>query len=178
MPGCCVFGCTSGYSTNKEKVRLISFPNPKTSVKTHQAWIESVNRANFKVNATTKVCEKHFKATDFIPREQNVDKRGRPKTLPTLRPTAVPSLYMRGGAPQKSPEKIPKLAPIRNDHTYGQPSSAEAIVVQSNEVPVDMEVEVTAGTKNSLVLVTSLLRLCEVGSCCTLPQSPLAQSFF
>ena len=168
MPGCCVLGCTSGYVSNKEKVRLISFP-PETSVKTRQAWIEAVNREDFKISTTSKVCEKHFKSSDFIPREQNVDKQGRPRKLATLKPTAVPSLYMRGGAPKKLPKEIPKIAPIRNDHTYGQPSSAEAIVVQSNEVPVDMEVEVTAGKKIPWYIVT---RLCEVGSRYILPQTP------
>ena len=144
MPGCCVFGCTSGYTSNKEKVRLLSFP-PSTSVKTHKAWVEAVNRKGYKISATSKICEKHFKPSDFIPREQNVDKQGRVRKRPTLKPTAVPSLYMRGGAPPKLPEKTPDIAPIRNDHTYGQPPTAEAIVVESNEIPTSLEVEVTAG---------------------------------
>ena len=144
MPGCCVFNCTSGYPSNKEKVRLLSFP-PKTSVKTRKAWIEAVNRKDYNITTTSKICEKHFKATDFVPKELNVDRHNKPKKLATLKPNAVPSLYMKGGAPKKVPFTPPDTKPIMNDHTYGQPSSSEPVVMEEVQIPAIAEMEVVAG---------------------------------
>ena len=151
MPGCAVFGCTTGYSKNKEKVQTFPFPmkNPITLKK----WNEAVNRAKYKITVTSRVCEKHFKPSDFVPREQNVGYRNKPKKHATLKPTAVPSLFMKGGAPKKSVQPTPSMKPIQNDHDYNQPPSAEKLVKQDNQIPVSDEVEIEAGKNFPIVLI-------------------------
>ena len=53
-----VYGCTSGYKTNKEKVSSFEFL-------IHEKWILFVNRRNWTLSKSSVICIKHLK-DDFI----------------------------------------------------------------------------------------------------------------
>ena len=150
MPSCAVFNCTSGYESNKEKVQLIPFPTNATQ----KRWIEAINRENFVVTSNSRVCEKHFKETDWIPSELNTTSRGKPKKKKALKPNVVPSLYLKGGAPKlESPTK--NVQRTQHDHSYGLGPSSKTPKVSKDiskaprhsnaDVPASSEVEVTSG---------------------------------
>ena len=148
MP-CAIYNCQSGYATSTEKVRLLSFPKGET----RQKWIEAVNRVNFTVTKDSYICEKHFKETDWVPTEKNVTTRGKPKAKKTLKEHAVPSLYLKGGAPEKSKNSPTKT---KHDHQYSLASASEKKrskiekskpppTYEGNEIPVSSTTEVESG---------------------------------
>ena len=149
MP-CAIYNCQSGYGRNSERgVRLLAFPKGLTC----QKWIEAVNRENFTVTKDSYICEKHFKETDWVPREHDVTKRGKPKAKRTLKENAVPSLYLRGGAPEKSNNSPTKT---KHDHQYSLASASEKKrlkiekskpppTYEGNEIPVSSTTEVESG---------------------------------
>ena len=49
-----------------------------------------------------RVCHKHFKEEDFVPASQNKTKEGKQRNTRTLKPSAVPSIYLLGEALDES----------------------------------------------------------------------------
>ena len=151
MP-CAVFNCQSGYGHNTEKVRLFLFPNPKKKKKLFQKWLDAVNRKDLTIKraSISYVCEKHFAEEDWIRPELNVTKRGKAKKKRTLKDDAIPSLYMRGGAPEL---EIPNAEEAQKDHDYSYASTSaevQANVDQSN-TEVSSFVEVETGKRLKVV---------------------------
>ena len=56
---CVVFGCKSGYDSQKEKVSGFSFPFTKPDLL--EKWTKFVNRTNWKPSKSSVICVKHFK---------------------------------------------------------------------------------------------------------------------
>ena len=73
MPYCAVVGCKTG---NKAvgRIQYQQFPLPE-SKGMRQKWLERINR-DFTPNINTRICAKHFKATDFVPDNENLDTKG------------------------------------------------------------------------------------------------------
>ena len=76
-------------------------------------WLEKINRQNFIPTRSTVVCEKHFRAQDFVPAHENLDYRKRPKKRKSLKPQAVPLLFL------KPPKNDPPPRPTRNSGGNG-----------------------------------------------------------
>lgn len=60
---CIVFGCTTGYVSNPEKLQTFSVPKDK---KLRKSWEIAINRANFQIKSTQVVCIKHFLPEDLL----------------------------------------------------------------------------------------------------------------
>ena len=63
MPNnCCVPDCNGNYA-NSEKVRVFRFYKDATLRK---KWLAAISRENFIPGVSSRVCEHHFEASDFI----------------------------------------------------------------------------------------------------------------
>lgn len=63
MVKCVVFGCTSGYKSNPDKVHQFSAPRDKLI---REKWQKCIPRKNFLLNDKSYVCQNHFKEEDII----------------------------------------------------------------------------------------------------------------
>ena len=54
-----LYGCTSGYKINKEKVSSFEFPIKRPQLM--KKWILFVNRGNWTPSKSSVMCIKHFK---------------------------------------------------------------------------------------------------------------------
>ena len=93
MPSCAVYGCKSGYATQKNKAHLRWFNFPKDD-QLRKRWIHRLNREDFTVTEHTQICSRHFTNDDYVPDDLNKDKFGRPYKKRHLKKTAVPSVDM------------------------------------------------------------------------------------
>ena len=91
MPGCMVIGCLS--MSGREKIKYGSSPLPK-SLEIRTKWLEIIDRPDYQFVHQARVCHKHFRKDDFLSNSENIDSRGREKKRKTLKPTAIPSLYL------------------------------------------------------------------------------------
>ena len=95
MPNCKVKGCaTGGGRYAGPKYTMHGFP--KDEVVASQ-WKRILGMPESIVEAKSHfrgVCSKHFEEDDFIPDEENVDSRGRPRSQRRLRPQAIPTLFL------------------------------------------------------------------------------------
>ncbi|GFQ98631.1 DNA transposase THAP9 [Trichonephila clavata] len=84
MVYCCVPFCKSD---SKKKEKNVSFHEFPSNLQLRDAWIKNISRSNFDVNdksASSVVCSKHFKETDFVSdRIKRILKKG---TVPTVFP--------------------------------------------------------------------------------------------
>ena len=87
MPWCAVFEC-------RESKNLHQFPDSGKKALQNK-WLEKINRANYTITRDSRVCEKHFEDSAFIPTSENKDSRGRPRQRRTLKENAYPSLLLR-----------------------------------------------------------------------------------
>ena len=150
MPSCAVFNCKSGYGRSTEKVRLLAFPKKNS---TFRKWYDAVNRKDLTLQKASKsyICEKHFTENDWIRPELNTTTRGKAVKKKVLKEDAVPTLFLKGGAPAKeSPTKA--IQGAKKDHDYSSASTSEeakSIVEHSanNEVEVSSFVEVETGNE-------------------------------
>ena len=85
MPNCVVPGCKS--ETNKNLPNLLpatvhkfSFPIDRVLRK---QWLKSIGITQIPKSAS--VCQFHFLDSYFVPKEDNIDKRGRPLKTPNLK---------------------------------------------------------------------------------------------
>ena len=92
MPYCAVVGCKTGNKM-PGRVQYQTFKLPPTKGMKAK-WIEKINR-DFIPNENTRVCGKHFKSTDFVPAEENLDTNKKPKKKMTLKSSAIPSLFLK-----------------------------------------------------------------------------------
>ena len=93
MPYCAVVGCQSGSSRKWGKLQYQQFSLPKSS-KLKEKWLEKINR-DFIPTDHTRICAKHFQNCDFVPKEINLDAKKKPKKKLTLKPFAIPSLFLK-----------------------------------------------------------------------------------
>ena len=146
MPTCAITGCKSGNGHESDKVQAFSFPSES---RLKNEWISSISRKNYVVTKNTRVCEKHFKHSDFVPQSENKDSRGRNKLKRKLQPFAVPSIDLE-------PSKISKLeilAAVKNDHPYftEQITEDEARAIAQENLPEQIEIlplEVEISSRN------------------------------
>ena len=114
---CCVWNCQSGsVSCKGPKYTLYAFPK---SIGLRRLWLQQINRVNFTPNKSTVVCAKHFMESDFQPPERS---RGRKRVRQTLKPNAIPRLYLRPSQIREEESGEPvasSSAPIElADHSY------------------------------------------------------------
>lgn len=63
MVKCVVVGCTSGYTSNKEKYHKFCAPK---DLDLRKKWQMKIPRKNFILTEKSYVCEKHFKEDDIV----------------------------------------------------------------------------------------------------------------
>ena len=64
---CCVIGC--GF---EGKTGFLSFPKSETESARRKIWIETLKLDSTKVTSNSKVCEKHFAPSDFLPKTNRI----------------------------------------------------------------------------------------------------------
>ena len=148
MPGCSVYGCTSGYDTThkrgpEKKYQLFSFPE---STRIKNLWVARINRDKWQPTKNSRVCQKHFTPSDleFVPGD--LDKKGNERKRYILKENALPSLYLKGSQPESNENEPPRKkvaseADIRFNHTYcaQQQDPVEQVVVEAPEDNNDLE---------------------------------------
>ena len=87
MPWCAVFEC-------RESKNLHQFPDSGKKALQNK-WLEKINRANYTITKDSRVCEKYFEESVFIPTSENKDAKGRPRKKRTLKDQAYPTLLLR-----------------------------------------------------------------------------------
>ena len=85
MPRCVVPGCKSETSKNlpnlqSATVHKFKFP---TERRLRKQWLQSIGITTIPKQAS--VCQFHFLDSYFVPKEENIDKRGRPLKTPNLK---------------------------------------------------------------------------------------------
>ena len=85
MPNCVVPGCKSETKKNLPNllpatVYKFSFPIERVLRK---QWLKSIGITHIPKSAS--VCQFHFLDSYFVPKEENIDKRGRPLKTPKLK---------------------------------------------------------------------------------------------
>ena len=71
MPACSIPGCKSGYATQSDGKKYMSFQLPK-SEEMKAIWISKIYRENFEPSKNTIVCSRHFLEDDFVPDCENL----------------------------------------------------------------------------------------------------------
>ena len=71
MPACSIPGCKSGYATQSDGKKYMSFQLPK-SEEMKEIWISKIYRDNFESSKNTIVCSRHFLEDDFVPDCENL----------------------------------------------------------------------------------------------------------
>ena len=84
----------------------------------YRKWVKAINIVRFSPSSKAYVCGFHFKPEDYFRPEENLNNKGKSKKRSKLRPTAVPSLYMRGGQPDYSRAAQSEISKkgMLNDH--------------------------------------------------------------
>lgn len=73
MPRCIAFGCTSGYTSNKEKVHFFFVPKDE-SIK--QMWQAALKKTDIIINTKQAICHHHFLPTDILWKREICDEKG------------------------------------------------------------------------------------------------------
>ena len=100
---CCVFECKYGNRSYHGPPRT-THQFPKVQTKMYRKWVKAINIVRFSPSKKSYVCGIHFKPEDYVKPEENLNNKGKPKIRSTLKPTAIPSLFMKGGQPDYSIE--------------------------------------------------------------------------
>ena len=95
MVYCAVVGCSNG-GPKAPSVRTHSFPTSKAM---KEKWIGQLNR-KFTPTTSSRVCSKHFDATDYTPWNKKGDKKLKVKRL---KETAFPTKHLRPGTEPEKP---------------------------------------------------------------------------
>ena len=142
MPYCAAVDCKTGNKM-PGRIQYQTFKLPE-SKGMKAKWLEKINR-DFIPNENTRVCAKHFKTSDFVPAEENLDTNKKPKKKMTLKGSAIPSLFLknpnaevpRGTNNSTAVPEEPRAAAIQEDveymdylHTYSKPPENEPDEVQ------------------------------------------------
>ena len=129
---CSVVGCNTGHSKSEESHTCHSFPKIEYYSK---KWLEKIDRVNFKPNASSKVCSKHFKDDCF----DLLDRKGKPRKIKKLKDKAIPTLYLRH---DESVEKTEVKKRKLDEHNYFSSSDvAKQDTQQCHENQVNMSFE-------------------------------------
>ena len=92
MPYCLVVGCHTGQKKpGIKQYQLIQLPEDKGK---RTRWLNIKNR-DFEPTSHSRICAKHFQDSDFIPEDENLTLKGVKKKYKTLKPNAIPSLYLK-----------------------------------------------------------------------------------
>ena len=98
MPYCVVVNCQSDSKnkTQEKDYQWFKLPDESTlqSKCFRKRWLEVINR-NFKPSEHTRICSKHFLDTDYLPDDENLSAKKEPKKKKKLKPTAIPSLFLK-----------------------------------------------------------------------------------
>ena len=114
MPNCVVPGCKSETKKNLPNllpatVHKFSFPIERVLRK---QWLKSIGIIQIPKSAS--VCQFHFLDSYFVPKEENIDKRGRPLKTPNLKKGKQKvKIQIKSyiSCPRKSP-LIPKIVSV------------------------------------------------------------------
>ena len=79
MPACTIPGCKSGYATQSDGKKYMSFQLPK-SEEMKEKWISRIYREDFIPTKNTIICSKHFLEEDFVPDYENLTTKGKTKS--------------------------------------------------------------------------------------------------
>ncbi|XP_068993676.1 uncharacterized protein [Neodiprion pinetum] len=157
MPTCIVPGCTSGYSSNPEKVHFFTIPRDPTSEK---LWKDAVHRANSSVKAGRAVCEKHFLKDEILWQRQLLGPSGQvvgigQYKIPRLRKGCVPSQFswtISENVIDKSidmfPSQFSSLGSLEQTETLTSNieeniiSSSKADLIQDKSIPSNLASEI------------------------------------
>ena len=127
MPNnCCVYGCTVTSDKNPE-LSFFLFPKEK---KSRQAWLKRIRREDFKPTTNTRVCSRHFLASDIRPVNPNTPVEFQKRKL---FPGRVPSLNLRGKDEDERDEKRLSFTSIKARFSQDENSDL------SGEVTIDEE---------------------------------------
>ena len=121
MPSCVVFGCKTGYNSNKGKVDSYQFFRFPTAPKWNEKWCDQINRTNFQPSFQSRVCSKHFTPNSFLKDHENKDGNGKVRKKRRLYSTAVPTLFMNATRTHEVQHETLKLN--LTDHSYVQSDS-------------------------------------------------------
>ena len=92
MPYCLVVGCHTGQKKpGIIQYQLFQLPEDKGK---RTRWLNIIIR-DFVATPHSGICAKHFQDSDFIPEDENLTLKGVKKKYKTLKPNAVPSLYLK-----------------------------------------------------------------------------------
>ena len=84
MPRCYVPGCKSEKNSkvpNFQTIHKFTFPIEKCQKK---RWLQSIGITR-QIPESASVCQFHFLDSYFVPKEDNIDKKGRPLKTPNLK---------------------------------------------------------------------------------------------
>ena len=86
MPNCIVPGCKSEKNKNlpnfqPSTIHKFTFPIEKCQRK---RWLQSIG-ITWQIPESASVCQFHFRDCFFVPKEENIDKKGRPLKTPKLK---------------------------------------------------------------------------------------------
>ncbi|PAA94070.1 hypothetical protein BOX15_Mlig022091g1 [Macrostomum lignano] len=97
---CCVFGCKSGYASQKtENVSYYAFPK---DTNLRQRWLRAIPNADLNASEFQRVCSKHFTESDFVKSSSDANQRRKKRRfsasdsklhLIRLKDDAVPSQF-------------------------------------------------------------------------------------
>ena len=135
MPYCAVVGCKTGNKM-PGRIQYQQFSLPATKGM-RAKWLENINR-DFTPTPHTRICAKHFKASDFVPQNENLDAHGKPKKKMTMKTSAIPSLFLKDPKPEaargtKNSAPVLEVEVVNQDdqeymdhlHTYSKPPETE-----------------------------------------------------
>ena len=93
---CGAFGCQYGSSSYHGPPRSTHYIPSKEQKWMRSQWLKAIMRENYDPAPKAYLCDIHFLPGDFLPPEENLTKAGKPKKSPTLKPSVIPSQYMKG----------------------------------------------------------------------------------
>ena len=102
---CGAFGCQYGSSSYHGPPRSTHYIPSKEQKWMRSQWLKAIRRENYDPAAKAFLCDIHFLPGDFLPPEKNLTKAGKPKKSPTLKPSVIPSQYMKGKLKFRTPRE-------------------------------------------------------------------------
>ena len=121
MPNCSVFKCDYADASKDGTYQSFSFPQDS---KLREKWLKLLNREDYVLTVNSCFCSKHFAEDAFISKAENVTKKGKPRARRTLKPQAIPTLFLR-------PEK--KNKPRTTQRSAQAQSAMDLLFNNSNE---------------------------------------------
>ena len=137
MPNCSVFKCDYAYAQKDGTYQSYRFPKDS---KMREKWMKILNREDYVLTDSSCFCSKHFAEEAFVSDAENVTKKGKPRARRTLKPLAIPTLFLR-------PEKKNKP---RTTQRSAQAQSAMDLLFNTSNEDVEMRPVETVPTINDL----------------------------